>query len=315
MGKLSRPEWKELGDRLEHVWERWSTPKDVQSFCSSHGTVIDSVHILKSTRICAVGSRHKCIDLWDVTGIPHIVSTMASAHHGWVSCLDSYEPETFFSGGFDSVVTMWKVREHSCEHLWSSRCSQAIMSVAVRPDIVAVASFSPILALIDHRSSMTMKHKVHQKAIVNVKLWGNYAMTVARDRCLNIFDLRMLKTVRRIFITDRFQWPKCLAMKDDIVYIGDTVGNVHLLDKNANFKRFHIIPVSGSKGHIASICPDRATFVCGGSDRTLRVVAPSVKHCVIKEIHVGYGITSMSCENEIVAIGKTNGYVEVYKPG
>uniref|UniRef100_A0A0A9ZF69 F-box/WD repeat-containing protein 9 n=1 Tax=Lygus hesperus TaxID=30085 RepID=A0A0A9ZF69_LYGHE len=313
-GKISCPELKELGKRLEEVCKRWSSPKPVQKFYSSYGTVVDAVHILKNTSICAVGTRHKCVDLWDVRDAPRVVSTMASAHNGWVSCLDSYEPETFFSGGWDSVVTVWKVREHSCEHLWSTRCRRGVMSIASRPDIVAVATFSPALSLMYQRCAMISKHLIHQKAIVNVKLAGNHVMTVARDRCLNIFDLRVLKTVERLYVTERFQWPKCLAIKDNIVFIGDTDGNVHLVDKSQHFQRFQTIQVSEPNSQIAAICPDQATFVCGGSDRTLRVIAPTKKHFVIKEIAVGHEITSMSSEHEILAIGKTNGYVEVYKP-
>ncbi|KAF6211142.1 hypothetical protein GE061_014257 [Apolygus lucorum] len=308
--------WKDLAVRLKSVNDRWNGKLDVVKFHSSTETV-GTVHILKDCNVCITGSRERCIDLWSIESRPYIKSTVVDAHKGWVSCLASFEKDYFLSGAWDSTLTYWNIGESICHPVWSYDCGRGVMAIAGRRGLVAVGAFSPSIILIDPRIQekiQSTRFAIHEKPLVSITFMGNSIISVGRDLKLNVFDLRKLSVVHSVPICQN-AFPRSLALRNDIVYVGDSKGFVHLFDANDSFQKFQQISITNRKYQVASICPDLGSFLAGCTDHTVKVIVPSTPMYVMKVVDVEHEITSMSYQNKMLAVGKTNGAIDVFRPG
>uniref|UniRef100_A0A0A9YEN8 F-box/WD repeat-containing protein 9 n=1 Tax=Lygus hesperus TaxID=30085 RepID=A0A0A9YEN8_LYGHE len=309
--------WKDVAVRLKSVNDRWNAELDIAKFHSSTETV-DTVHLLKDENICITGSRERCIDLWGIESRPYIKSTVVEAHKGWVSCLESFEKDYFLSGSWDSTLTYWNIGESSCNPVWTYDCGRGVMAMAGRRGLVAVGAFSPSIILIDPRIQEKLRSTrfvIHEKPLVSLAFMDNFIISVGRDLKLSVFDLRKLSVVQSVLVCRNGGVPRSLAVRNDIVYVGDSRGFIHLLDANDSFQKFQQIPITNRKYQVTSICPELGTLLAGCTDHTMKVIVPSNPMYVMKVVDVESEITSMSYQNRMLAVGKTNGAIDVFRPG
>lgn len=64
---------------------------------------------------------------------------------------------------------------------------------------------------------------------------------------------------------------------------------------------------------ITSICPELGAIIVGCSNRTVQVVVPTQPLYKMKVLDVEREVTSMSYRKSILAVGKTNGAIDVFK--
>ncbi|BES98507.1 F-box and wd40 domain protein [Nesidiocoris tenuis] len=194
------------------------------------------------------------------------------------------------------------------------------MAIACRWGLTAAATFSPTLILIDPRIREPMNSSqftVQDKALAAISFCDhNSIVTAARDKKVTLFDLRMLAVSGVSVLPPGSGKPRCMAVRDHITYVGDSKGTVHLFDlgTSGSVDYFQPVPVAAKSCQIASVCPEVGGFIAGCTDKTVRVVIPTKPLYELKVLHMDYEVTSMSYHNNILAVGKVNGAVDIFKP-
>ncbi|KAJ9577389.1 hypothetical protein L9F63_006012, partial [Diploptera punctata] len=236
--------------------------------------------------LCITGSRDRSLGVWNLssavegdTEIPYFICS--DAHKGWIWKLTSYD-DTIYSCSWDTTIKSWKY-SYSLHPLSMFQCKtavthkRAVLALSISDDVIISASEDQTVAVWDHRAGKVLKQ---------IKLYEN------KD--------------------DENAFPMCLSFNDNLLYVGDTKGQLHLL--NPSQGQFNIIKAYdiGHSRKLTCVKHGMGSIMTSSSDGTLRISTPTQEPQTIAIISSKGG--EFDYKNNILAIGGTDNTVEFWVP-
>ncbi|XP_024081842.1 F-box/WD repeat-containing protein 9-like isoform X2 [Cimex lectularius] len=312
-------QWRDLAVHFTTDVKKWAFTKrlSTRKLTVPHAASVDAVCILKGAEHCISGGRDRLLAVWDIKTCKN-VTCYEKAHSGWIWDIDAYDNDHFFSCGWDSNVVQWSLRSTDVQPIEIYRCENPAMTIACKQGLVAAGLLDvPRILLIDPRIQVIdFKSKVqaHRGAITDICIYENTLLSVSEDKTMAIYDLRMKKTIREnIMIAVDESFPRSIGVKHNLVYVGDTRGNIHVFDSNDNFNRVQVVQLGLDCKQITAVVPRLGSLIVGSTDKTVRLLVPSKPHFTYREYRFGGEVTSMDCKQNVIAVGATDHSVTLLK--
>lgn len=295
---------------------------------TSHYASVDAVHIIGNLAVS--GSRDRSIHLWPLGEYPEDqlrpVQKNFDAHKGWVWCFSS-AGDTLISGAWDSCVNFWKITPTGMtESRPGAKLKTAVLTTDIHENRIAAGTFDNKVVQLDVREStkrMTF-YKAHSKPVLKVIMTPTRILSLSEDSTLVVHDRVAAKRLKRIAIPSpplTYEQPKesfllSMDLLDNMLYLADSCGTVHLLDTTDDlFERVQTYK-SGHTGRVTSLVCGRGSYLSSGSDETIRIYQPSRRMELLSTIKVEDSgqVTGLSYSQGVLVAGGSNNCVNVWKP-
>jgi len=308
----------------------WSGERSMVRYSNStvHYASVDAVHVIGN--VVASGSRDRSIHLWPLGGDPEDqlqpLQKNFDAHKGWVWCFSSVG-DTLISGAWDSYVNFWKITPSGMtECRPGAKLKTAVLTTDIHENRIAAGTFDNKVVQLDVREStkkMTF-YKAHSKPVLKVIMTPTRILSLSEDSTLVVHDRVAAKRLKRIAIPSQpltFEqpnksFPLSMDLLDNMLYLADSCGTVHLLDTTDDL--FEIVQTykSGHTGRVTSLVCGRGSYMSSGSDATIRIHQPSRRMELLSAIKVEDcgQVTGLSYGQGVLAAGGSNNCVNIWKP-
>ncbi|GLH12614.1 F-box/WD repeat-containing protein 7 [Gryllus bimaculatus] len=306
--------WQEACAKIEDEHNRWKNKeKDMKRILLKdiHYASVDAVLLMKSGTLCFSGSRDHNLVAWDLQECkssvdPNPKKVVENAHRGWIWKLEDFDGK-LFSCSWDATVKSWDINcfEESCVFM----CEQPALAIACSPSTMAVGLFNRRVMLFDPRASdkKIAFYKAHTGAVLALTMVNGYIVSASEDRTILVWDQRACKGSNA--------YPMCLSYADNSIYVGDVRGRVHLM--NPNKGEFTVVESYdvGHTGKMTGIHHTAGSVMTCSSDGTMRILAPTRKLEPITVLKSQGGeITNFDYKSNVLAMGSTENFVEVWMP-
>ncbi|GLV43236.1 uncharacterized protein CBL_14085 [Carabus blaptoides fortunei] len=298
------------------TWSREQNDIRSISLNNIHCASIDAVQLSENSRLCMTGSRDRTLALWDTKSIlKHNLNTPLSlrlnAHTGWIWDLHEDDGSTLYSASWDKTVKSWDIATNLTNLSTMNCCRTALSVVVTQCKLVAVGLYNGAMNLFDPATSRLIgSYNFHKKPIYEMATYENFIFTASQDRKLGIFDLRSWQAVTYKILRESL--PLSLSVCSELLYVGDSWGNLHLFDSQTFKKKatYNLISV-GKKRQITGIRHSVGSIILSSTDGYVRIYSLSNPPKLILEHNVGGEAISLDYKNQIIAVGKANNAFEL----
>ncbi|XP_069700285.1 F-box/WD repeat-containing protein 9-like isoform X4 [Periplaneta americana] len=289
-----------------------------------HYASVDAIHLMDSGLVCVSGSRDRSIVVWDLTkahsgGTDISYHITADAHKGWIWKLASCG-ETIYSCSWDTTIKSWKLMPN-LQPLSVFQCRTAALSLVCTANLVAAGTFLKSVMLFDTRvgECQISSYTAHRRAVLALSMSGNFIVSASEDQTLAVWDQRAGKVLKQLKLYENNEeenaFPMCVSFNNDLLYVGDTKGRLHLL--NPVHGHFNIVE-SYEVGHTAKLtCVQHGmgSILTSSTDGTVRISTPTQRPENIAVVSSQGGeVTGFDYKNNVLAVGGTDNAVEVWLP-
>lgn len=318
-------DWREACACIEDEINLWKFKDDVMSrivLKDIHYASVDAVLLMNEGTLCFSGSRDHNLVAWDLQEYETSVrpkKIIENAHNGWIWNLASHK-ERLYSCSWDSTVKSWDVQE-DLKEISVLLCEQPALALACNPTTVAVGLYNRRVMLFDPRvgANKLFSYKAHSGAVLAVAMVNGYIVSASEDKTIAVWDQRAGKIHKKKNLMDETSgsnaYPMCLSYTNNIIYVGDVKGHLHLMNpKRGEFNIEESYNV-GHTGKMTSIHHDAGCVMTCSCDGTLRIMAPTRKLEPLTVLRsVGGEITNFDYKDHVLAMGTTECVVEVWFP-
>ncbi|KAL7294687.1 hypothetical protein TKK_0011989 [Trichogramma kaykai] len=278
-----------------------------------HYSTIDGLLLMHKGETCVSGGRDRSLAISRLPNEERLQceSTIQSnAHKGWIWGLTSIE-DTIFSCSWDGKVKSWAIVETGlrCLTTYAPIQTGALLCIASCSDLryFATGSFCQKVFVYDPRNGdePIFKYKPHKRSVIRVSMNLNYIISASEDRTVSIWDQRAGKTLQNNEVSkDSFIMSMC--MQNNVVYVGDNLANIHVLDEKKMFEPVKTYKTEHKKS-ITGIHVDAGCLITSSLDRTVKISSPTDPPTLLSEFEFKNGeIASIGFLNETLAISGTD---------
>lgn len=281
-----------------------------------HTTTVDSVRLFDKARLCVSGGRDKLLCLWnleDLTsgGITKPTAVKTSAQAGWIWEIASHEEDNFFTCGFDSTVKQWSIGRE-LESIRVFQTDRPVMHVSSTDGLLAAGLSTGNVVLFDLRSTSQKCYKAQKGIITGIKATNNLICTIGEDKRFSAYDIRSDKLIVQDYLNPSLRaCPRCLSTFGDALYIGDSRGNLTLLDIGNNFKEVVCFNI-GTNSSLNTIYSSIEGLVTGSSDGKVRFLSICEPFKLQKEFTWPGEITSLDFSRNMLVAGTTDSFKSMH---
>ncbi|XP_021912837.1 F-box/WD repeat-containing protein 9-like isoform X2 [Zootermopsis nevadensis] len=319
--------WRLACVNIEDQYELWNR-KDIKIKSvlrkDIHYAAVDAIHLMNSGLLCVSGSRDRSIMLWDLsnvlnggTEVPYQVST--DAHKGWIWQLASCG-ETVYSCSWDTTIKAWNLT-HDLQLLSVFKCQTPALSLACTSNLVAAGTYNRNVVIFDTRvgGSQVSLYTAHHGAVLALSMSGDFIISASEDQTLAVWDQRAGKVFKKLNLYENKDedkaFPMCLSFSNDLLYVGDSKSQLHLL--NPAQGKFDIVE-SYQVGHtekLTCVKHSMGSILTSSTDRTVRISTPTKNPETIAIIRSQAGeVARFDYTNNVLAVGGTDNALEFWLP-
>ncbi|XP_058802168.1 F-box/WD repeat-containing protein 9-like [Phymastichus coffea] len=296
-------------DLLEKVWLN-----------NVHYSTIDGLLLMHNGNICVSGGRDRTLVLYRLSSqedSQHDTVSIGNAHDGWIWDLTAIE-NTIYSCSWDRSVKAWALTEAGLEHVttYEMIVQNALLCVTSCPELslFATGSYCKTVLVFDPRSghSPIIKYQPHHRAVISLAMSTNYILSASEDKTVNVWDQRAGRTMKSVTISKE-SFPMSMYMQKDVVYVGDSGANLHILDIKQDFD-----PVKSYKtGHekkITGVYAGTGCLITSSLDRTVKITSPTDPPHMLATLQYRNGeIAGIDYLNEVLAVSGRDA-IEIWRP-
>lgn len=314
--------WKLSCVAIERQTSLWHNEDSMEKLTLSnvHYSMVDGVLLMHNGQLCISGARDRTLVLWRLPDDEDKCAKSMSvdlAHNGWIWDLTSIG-DTIYSCSWDKTIKAWNLSDAGLTHLTTYELSLpgALLSITSCPELslFATGSFCKSVVLFDSRtdSKPVGIYQAHQRAVIGLAMNSNYIISASEDKTVVIYDHRAQRFLNKFTISDE-SFPMSLCMRDDVVYVGDKGGKLHILDPKKNYECVKTYDTAHDKGITGVYCAD-GCLITSSMDKTVRILSPTDPPQIITTLNCGYGeIAGIDYLNEVLAVSGIEA-VEIWRP-
>lgn len=317
--------WINVDERLTHI-----VVKDV------HFASVDAVLLLNGGEICVSGGRDRGLAVWKVSAFkahihdddefcvnakPYIMCP--DVHTGWIWDLAADQKENIvYSASWDNTVKSWDLKT-GFTYRQTFRCGMAALSIVTNNNLVFAGLYSKQIMIFDARagSKPIMKYLIHNGPVLGLESYDDKVASISEDRTMSIFDRSAGKVLyENIKIPTKKAYPVCMSWSPAGLYIGDSKGNIHLMDPElyVHKSKHRLWPdpeVTRPPNKVTAIYQNLGSMiVCSnrGEIKFLYNSAPPEEYMSLRSDT--FDLTSMEYQNGVMVIGTCNSALEFWIP-
>ncbi|XP_045527284.1 F-box/WD repeat-containing protein 9-like [Pieris brassicae] len=330
----SEIDWEELCVEIDSEKEKWCDVKNTTKHIiakDAHYASVDAVLLLNKGGVCVSGGRDRSLALWNVLEMNPEVSDLKpirmrhDAHVGWIWDLaaDNADSATIlYSASWDNTVKAWDLAaDFNCVETF--KCGMSALSVVASDKTVMAGLYSNKVLSFDLRSggNPISSYKAHKGPVLALSSHKNMVASISEDKTLAIWDKVAGKIMRNnIKISRDKQYPVCINWSSTAMYIGDSVGFLHLFNpEDFTFVRSHTIwgatPVMEPNHKIAGCYQSNGNIiVCSdqGQIKFLYNCQPPKEYSTIETSTVS--VTKLQYMSGVLAVGTCETALEFWIP-
>ncbi|XP_073990660.1 F-box/WD repeat-containing protein 9-like isoform X2 [Rhodnius prolixus] len=317
--------WRDLAVNLSSIKKKWQFQKiGSQLFRQPHFAPVDTTKIIGNGSTIVSGGRDRMVNLWKINADSLHLEAIYSAdrnHTGWIWDIDFYEPDTFFTCSWDHEVVLWATE--GLQRLCSFNCGKPVMAISTTRGLVAAGLHSPKIILLDPRigfaqaKNSLISFDMHGHTVTDVLLLPeqNLLLSTSEDKSLCFFDIRYHKQrYKTVTISRDNSFPRCIAHKRGLIYIGDSRGNIHMTSVGSDASENLVLNV-GTTRLITSVVPHVSCVTVGSFDAHIRIISTCTTPPVLLwDQTINGQVTSVDQYKDLIAASSALGSVNLYKP-
>ncbi|KAK6636203.1 hypothetical protein RUM43_009861 [Polyplax serrata] len=313
-------DWKRAGLELEKQWNLWKsreeTVRRMNVLPNVHIAAVDAVLFIANS-VCVSASRDRSLVVWNPTKstnrFPSYVQK-SGAHEGWIWRLQSSR-DSLYSCSWDNSIKIWAFDSSDLHHKTTFRCCSPVLSMTLRSDTVVAGDYGKYITAFDPRrgDEPVFRYSEHRRAVLTLGSVGSDIISGSEDRTLVVWDSRIQK-VRQTIVLGQERFPNCSCTDDNIFYVGDSKGCVHVFTTGGeSVKRLKVYNI-GHQKPISVIKNGRSYLLTGSHDGTVKISLPIQPLKVLTSIKTSRGeVGGMDYKGGILAVGTSN-YLEFWMP-
>jgi len=322
-------DWTRACIAREEETVNWSNSGEKMLSCKNNCAHYASVNtVLVMDDVVVSGSRDRSIHLWptkpDQEGNFRPIAKCPDAHLGWVWSL-SQNDDLLISGAWDSRIKFWKLS--SCgisEARREARLKTAVLTTDICQSRIAAGTFDNKVVQFDIReaSRKMVVFKSHTKPVLQVRITPTRVLSLSEDSTLAVHDRVAGKRLKKVLLpstSSAFQsgqrsFPLSMDWLDNMLYIGDSTGSIHLIDTTHD--NFEVVDTyhTGDNGRVTSLACGYGSVLSCSSTGMVRIYQPSRRlqsMSSIKVSHTGQ-LTSLSYRNNVLAVAASDNTINIW---
>lgn len=252
---------------------------------------------------------------------------------GWVWSLSCNRDHKVASCGWDNMALVWDLRDdEGLRRLTGFDAKEAIVCSTFVEDLLTVGTFRGSTKVYDVRaapdSGPVESYSLHKKSTLAVRVpcdLDHLVLTASDDGCLVSVDRRVRKELDRLHLGRAF--PMCMDLlevggRSRCLYVGDKLGNLHLVDASASGcgGAFRLVDTSRGlhSGHVVQVVASPGGVVTCSMDKTVKMVRPdrgmeTIGTVVNDDRSSDYGeVTSVAFAHGVLSTGHSQEVIQVY---
>ncbi|KAK9500773.1 hypothetical protein O3M35_001971 [Rhynocoris fuscipes] len=300
----------------------------MQKFEQPHYAAIDAIKVIGDGFTIVSGGRDRLINLWKINANTLKAERNFNAircHDGWIWDIDSCTPDTFYSSGWDNNVIYWSISS-VLERINTFNCGKPVMAISCTNGLVAAGLSTPKIVLIDPRvgqisqipSDSIRLFDMHKHSITDVLLVPerNLLLSISEDKSMAFFDLRQQKRLsyKTKRISHENSFPRCLSLYRNVVYIGDSRGNVHFYSLESDDILLSPINVGTETRLVTGIVPHMSGITVSTTDGFVRILYPSKPPVFIWQQAFHGEVTAIDQTKHFLVVSTSESNINIFKP-
>lgn len=291
--------------------------------CSTaHYAAVDAVHVMDN--VVVSGSRDRGISIWTLDQVfkgneEAIKPALRNPdmHKGWVWCFSSQD-DSLVSGSWDNTVKFWQVTPTDLSQTRKAiNLKVAVLSTDILGNKIVAGTYDKKVIQLDKRQEeRKMSYfRVHSKPVLAVKVTDRHILSLSEDQTLAVYDRAAAKRLKKVTIPGQ-QFPICMSLQGNSLWVGDKGGNLHLLDLTGD--SFEVVDTINKihSGRVTSLHSGLGSLITASSDGDIKVFHPSRRPELIttlKNPDCGEAAQiSYNEKKEILAAGFSNNTVKIW---
>ncbi|XP_012272271.1 F-box/WD repeat-containing protein 9 isoform X2 [Orussus abietinus] len=306
---------------IERQMALWKKPDALEklTLIGKHYGTIDGLLLMHNGTICISGGRDRSLVCWNLPADENEQCTstgVETAHTGWIWGLTSIE-NTIYSCGWDGTVNAWALCPSGLSRLktYDMAVPRAVLCISSCPETstFAAGSASNTVFVFDPRSCEPVaKFRPHHNAILKLAMNAKFILTASEDKTVSVWDQRARRTLTSITMSNR-SFPMSISMHREIVHVGDSSGNLHILDPKNDFTNVKCYMGEHLKG-INGVHYTPGCLITVSLDRTVKISSPTDPPLNLNTLNCHYGeIASSAYMNEVLAVAAAD-VIEIWRP-
>lgn len=314
--------WKLSCVAIEKQISLWQKKDSMEklSLNDLHYSTIDGLLLMHDGNICISGARDRSLVCWKLPTAENEKEEpmrIDAAHNGWIWDLAALD-NNVYSCSWDQSVKGWKLINTGLFHFqtYDMIFVGALLCIASCPElaIFATGSYSKSVLVFDSRTESTpvATYKPHQGTVIRLAMNSQFILSASEDKTVAVWDQRAGKVLKNVTISKE-SFPLSMCMQRDAVFVGDSIGKLHVLDPRRDFepvKSYTTEHKNGINGvHITPGC-----LITSSRDQTVRISSPTDPLQNLTTLSSSYGeIASLDYLNDVLAFSGADG-IDIWRP-
>jgi len=303
------------------TWRDDGLNMSVTSCPTAHYASVDA--IIVTDELVISGSRDRAINAWNIEqvkggGSVTPVMKMADAHKGWVWTF-CRENDLLVSGSWDNSLKFWKIANDGIKEARAAvNLRVSVLASSIYENRIAAGTFDKKVIQLDAREDVKKMtcYKVHKKPVLAVKVTEKHVLSLSEDGKLVVFDRRAARRLKSVDIPGE-SFPMSMALRDNVLYVGDKTGGLHLIDTTE--EAFEVVQSykTGHTGRLTSVHNGLGCVMTGSSDGSIKVFHPGRNlkaYSTLKSADSAGEVAQISYHGGVLAGAFSNNTVKIWTP-
>ncbi|XP_014218480.1 F-box/WD repeat-containing protein 9-like [Copidosoma floridanum] len=306
-------------ERQAKLWRNKDIMMEKLLLSNVHYSAIDGLKLMHGGQICISGGRDRSLVISKLSeeGGQIGSTAVADAHDGWIWDLTAIK-DTVYSCSWDRCVKEWLLTNSGLQPVvtYETIVVGALLCVTSCSELglFATGSYCKNIVVFDSRSGYKpiANYQPHHRAVIRLAMNSNYIISASEDKTVNIWDHRTRKSITSVMIS-KDSFPMSLCIQKNLVYVGDSCANLHILDAKQDFERVKSYKTEHEK-KITGVYVDAGCLITSSLDRNVHISSPTDPLQSMATLKYSNGeISSIDYLNEVLAISGTD-VIEIWRP-
>jgi len=234
----------------------------------------------------------------------------------WTFCREN---DLLVSGSWDNSLKFWKIANDGIKEARAAvNLRVSVLASSVYENRIAAGTFDKKVIQLDAREDVKKMtcYKVHKKPVLAVKVTEKHVLSLSEDGKLVVFDRRAARRLKSVDIPGE-SFPMSMALRDNVLYVGDKTGGLHLIDTTE--EAFEVVQSykTGHTGRLTSVHNGLGCVMTGSSDGSIKVFHPGRNlkaYSTLKSADSAGEVAQISYHGGVLAGAFSNNTVKIWTP-